>query len=202
MPHPTIDRRYATRELRALDQDGALLIEGYAAIFNAPAEIIPGAWGWWEEILPGAFANCLAQDVRALFNHNANLVLGRTTAGTLALWEDATGLGFRATLPETQAARDLHASISRGDISGCSFSFLPLETRWIERKDEPDLRQVVTIETLFDVGPVTYPAYNDTSVSARSREDYEARERAARAAGGAAGHAARLRYLSTYDKGD
>jgi uncharacterized protein len=145
-------------------------IEGYAAVFNK--ESVRMDW-FVETIAPGAFKNCLAKsDVRCLFNHDSNqLPLGRTKSGTLELREDKKGLWFRCALPDAQHARDLAALIERGDIDGCSFAFTTKAEEWEYSKDDkPDQRILTEVDTLFDVGPVVYPAYPDTSVSARDVE--------------------------------
>lgn len=145
-------------------------IEGYAAVFNQPSEDLGG---FTEVIKPGAFANALSskQDVRCLFNHDANVVLGRTASGTLTLAEDNTGLHFVCDLPDTQSARDIKASIARGDVSQCSFGFCANEQEWNEEKQADGsykvIRSLIDVD-LFDVSPVTYPCYPQTAVSARA----------------------------------
>jgi hypothetical protein len=105
-----------------------------------------------------------------MFNHDPNFVLGRTKAGTLTLTEDEIGLRYDITLPNTLAAKELHESIKRGDISQSSFAFRVVKDSWPSvRSGEMPLRQIEDVE-LFDVSPVTYPAYEDTTVSARARE--------------------------------
>lgn len=144
-------------------QEG-LRFEGYAARFNEWSEDLGG---FRERIAPGAFAKAIAtDDVRALFNHDANYVLGRTGAGTLRLQEDERGLRFEIDAPDAGWARDLHKSVERGDISQCSFAFEVQAEEWArgERLDERTLKEV----KLYDVSIVTYPAYEATSVSARS----------------------------------
>lgn len=161
-------RNLAHAELRAKKTDNG--IEGYAAVFNQLSEDL----GWFREIImPGAFADCLAgnPDVRALFNHDANMVLGRTTAKTLRLKEDSKGLHFDADLPDTQAARDLLTSIERGDISQCSFGFQVRKQKFAEETDESGetnlIRELHAVD-VFDVSPVTFPAYPQTSVDTRA----------------------------------
>jgi len=161
-------RNLAQAQLRA--KAGGKGIEGYAAVFNRPSEDLGG---FTEKIMPGAFSDCLAKDpdVRALFNHDPSLVLGRTTARTLQLDEDDKGLHFSCDLPDTQPARDLLTSISRGDISQCSFGFTVNKQKFSEEKD-PDgdvalIRELHAVD-LFDVSPVTFPAYPQTSVDKRS----------------------------------
>jgi Escherichia/Staphylococcus phage prohead protease len=113
-------------------------------------------------------------DVRCLVNHEADLVLGRTTSGTLELEEDSVGLRFRCELPDTQYARDYYTIIGRGDISQCSFSFsINKESQeWDENGVDDDgkkcvIRTLLNVTHLSDVSAVTYPAYEDTSVVAR-----------------------------------
>lgn len=164
-------RPTGTVEIRAAAADEPKKIEGYAAIFNSPTSI--GGW-FMEQIAPGAFAGALSGDVRALFNHDENLVLGRTTNGTLQLAEDTRGLRYSIDPPDTQVARDLMTSIERGDVSQSSFAFICIRDEW-DYSDDMAVRTVLECE-LFDVSPVTYPAYDDTAVGLRSLE-------AARAAG-------------------
>lgn len=159
-------------------------VSGYAAVFNSLSEDL----GWFREtIRPGAFAKCLQgdPDVRCLFNHDTNVVLGRTRSGTLDLMEDAKGLKFNCLLPETQAARDVRELIKRGDVSQCSFGFYVVEQEWNEKKlpngDMECTRELVEVD-LFDVSPVTFPAYPATSCEARdlwpdgAPEEIEARK--------------------------
>lgn len=166
-------RSFISFEMRATGGSGdadPLVIEGYAAKFNTWSQELPP--GFRETIKPGAFTRAIAegQDVRCLMNHDPSLILGRTKSGTLTLREDTIGLYYRCTLPNTQVARDLHASISRGDIDQCSFSFAALGEDWgNERADNGDwfAARYLSDCDLFDVSPVTYPAYLDTEVNAR-----------------------------------
>ena len=161
-------RNLAQAQLRAKPEGKG--IEGYAAVFNELSEDL----GWFREIImPGAFKDCLATDpdVRALFNHNADMVLGRTTAKTLRLKEDSKGLHFDCDLPDTQAARDLLTSIERGDISQCSFGFTVTKHKIGEEKQDDGEMQLIRelhAVDVFDVSPVTFPAYPQTSVDTRS----------------------------------
>lgn len=134
---------------------------GYAAKYNVPTMI--GSW-FQETIAPGAFADAVANDdVRALFNHDPNYVIGRTASKTLTLSEDTTGLAWRATPPPTTWARDLAASIERGDISGCSFQFICEVDQW-DYSGEVPCRTLIKCG-LVDVSAVTFPAYEDTDVN-------------------------------------
>lgn len=153
-------------EMRVEGDDEASLLTGYAAKFNKWSE--PLYW-FREKIDPGAFADALkTSDVRALKNHDANLILGRSTSGTLRLDENKTGLKFEIDIPDTNTGRDIAKEVRRRDITGCSFSFTVDEDSWkYDAEDGLDERTIIKIGQLFDVGPVTWPAYPDTSVAAR-----------------------------------
>jgi len=152
-------------------EDALPTLRGYAAVFNR--ETVIG--GWFRELIePGAFAKALDRpdDVRAQFNHDSNFVLGRTTAGTLRLFVDDIGLGYEVDLPDTTYGRDLAASVDRGDITQSSFMFETMGEAWDyppKSSGELPLRRVQDVK-LYDVAPVTFPAYADTSVSARAME--------------------------------
>jgi uncharacterized protein len=154
-------------EMRQADGDKPQL-SGYAAVFGEATEI---AGLFKERIAPGAFAEAVKRDdVRALFNHDANFVLGRTTAKTLRLVEDDRGLRYDVDPPDTQWARDLMVSVGRGDVNQSSFAFEVTEEEWdYGKRGEMPLRTIKAVR-LYDVSPVTYPAYESTTVSARSRE--------------------------------
>lgn len=147
--------------------DGNTLI-GHAAMFNSETVI---AGFFREQIAPRAFRKSIKEnDIRALFNHDTNHVLGRNKSGTLRLREDESGLLYEIDLPDTQMARDLWTSIDRGDISQSSFAFDPVK----EQRAEPDEEKGETLPLytikearLYDVSPVTFPAYEDTDVMAR-----------------------------------
>jgi len=161
-----IERRVAT-QLPELRSNGVDVITGYAATFNALSEEL---WGFREQIAPGAFDDVLADDVRALFNHDPNFVLGRTTAKTLAISVDQTGLRNEITPPDTQWARDLMTSMKRGDITQQSFAFTVKNDSW-EWNKETDLvtRTILKLERLYDVSIVTYPAYPQTTAQVIQR---------------------------------
>lgn len=160
---PTLERRsFPVAELRAVEGNEPKIV-GHAAVFETLSEEM---WGFREKIAKGAFSDTLGADVRALWNHDANIVLGRTVAGTLRLAEDDKGLAVEIDPPDTQAARDLLVSIERGDVSQMSFGFFVEKESWEFVKDGPDIRTIEKVN-LFDVSPVTYPAYTDTDVGLR-----------------------------------
>lgn len=153
---------------RAEGEEKAVAIEGYAAVFNSKTSI----GGWFDEVIePGAFSRSLSDngDIRALFNHNWDNVLGRTKSQTLELREDEKGLNFKVELPDTSVARDLTISMERGDINQCSFGFFITDEEW-NYNVEPALRTIKEVE-LFEISIVSIPAYDDTEASlVRSKE--------------------------------
>ena len=164
-------RSMEVRELRAEPVgDGDFpVITGYAAVFDAETNI----GGLFREVIRrGAFGRAIKedQDVRALWNHDPNYILGRTRAGTLRLEEDTHGLKIEIDPPNTQFAQSLVESIRRGDVDQMSFAFVAVEEKWTEKKDAPALRELIDVN-LYDISPVTYPAYDATSVGVRSAED-------------------------------
>lgn len=154
--------------------DGGKTIVGYGAVFYRATDQGTEYRLWKdmvERIKPGAFDRALSerQDVRGLFNHDAARILGRTASGTMRLSIDEIGLRYEIDLPDTQEARDLATLIDRGDITGSSFSFGANKTEWEDMPDGMSVRAIVDLD-LYDVGPVTYPAYEATSAAVRSAE--------------------------------
>jgi uncharacterized protein len=153
-------------ELRVEQRDGKpSLITGYPAKFG---KLSRNLGGFRERINSGAFTRTLAEgaDVRALINHNPDLVLGRSTAGTLRLKEDSIGLRMEIDPPDTQAAHDVMTSISRGDVTHGSFRFRVRDDNW-KTEDGGTVRELQDVD-LADVSVVTFPAYEDTVTSVRS----------------------------------
>jgi uncharacterized protein len=148
--------------------DGSQTIVGYASVF-APAFKSQDMGGWVEEIDRHAFDDCLATnpDVRALFNHDQNWVLGRTKSGTLKLSVDSVGLRYEITpnLESTQS-NDVLAALKRGDIDQSSFAMVCKEDDW-RIEDGGVIRRVLQAD-LYDVSPVTYPAYPDATSGLRA----------------------------------
>lgn len=158
-------------QLRAKDEGDSSkgrVLEGYASVFDQEA-VIGGWFAYREVIRKGAFARAISenQDVRALFNHDADYVLGRTKAGTLTLTEDNHGLKVKADLPDTSFARDLVISMERGDINQMSFGFVVKKETISERDKDMVLREILDVD-LFDISVVTFPAYEGTQVDVRS----------------------------------
>jgi len=159
-------RVYQADALRALaPSDGApSRLVGHAAMFNALSDDLGG---FREQIAPGAFARSLAEhDQRALWQHDPKLVLGRRGAGTLRIAEDDQGLAIEVDLPDTTWGRDAGISIARGDVTQMSFGFFTVADHWEERGGKL-IRTLLDVD-LLEVSPVTFPAYSQTDVSARS----------------------------------
>lgn len=161
-----IERRYTGKPVEIRTTDNSMVISGYAAVFNSFSEDLGG---FVERIAPGAFSNILHDDVRALWNHDPNHVLGRTVSGTLKLRQDEVGLFYEIQPPNTQAARDLRELILRGDVDQSSFGFTIAEDgdTWDRDEDGTVIRTITTVNKLYDVSPATYPAYTETKAQAR-----------------------------------
>lgn len=178
------DRRFTADRLSSVRvtqrANGQKRIVGLASVVydGTPAtefELFPGLV---ERIMPGAFDDVLGDDVRALFNHDPNQVLGRTSAGTLTLNTDAVGLRYEIMPGKTSVAADVIEHVKRGDVSGSSFSFSMEgdgESVFREIGDDLTVREIVKFGRLFDVGPVTFPAYDATTTGLRSEHIAAAR---------------------------
>ncbi|MBU0631005.1 MAG: HK97 family phage prohead protease [Candidatus Margulisbacteria bacterium] len=157
-----MERRYTPGVIEARD-DAAMTITGHAAMFDTSYDL----WGFTERVARGAFKKTLNEaDVAALWNHDANVVLGRNKNGTLRLAEDESGLRYEVDLPDTQAARDLFTLIKRGDVYQSSFAFEIIKDDWQypEREQEGLPLRTIKEVKLYDVSPVTYPASPTTDV--------------------------------------
>ena len=150
-------------------EDGKPFISGYAAVFNRLS--VP-LWGFREKIAPGAFKNSLAsgKNIFALWNHDSNHPVGSTGGGQLKLEEDEKGLRFELEPIDTTAGRDLSEMIRSGVVKGVSFGFRVIKQEWDEADPKNIIRTLVEND-LFEVSPTPFPAYPQTSVSARSAED-------------------------------
>ena len=157
-------QKFETREA----DGGDLFIEGYFSVFNSPYELWEGAT---EIIKPGAFSNCLSQDVRALINHDSTLVLGRTRAGTLTLKQDERGLwGSVKINREDGDAMNLYARGLRGDVDQCSFGFNIKRETFVDLGGDQYRWEIEEVDPLYEVSVCTFPAYQETGVAARQKE--------------------------------
>jgi len=148
---------------------------GYAAKFDEESELL--GWDWVETIEKGAFDDVLGDDVRALFNHDNNLILARSAAGTLTLSVDDIGLKYEYETPDVTYANDLLVNIRLGNINQSSFGFTVEEAEWVKIETDDNftkwVRHIKKVKRLFDVSPVTFPAYSTTEVSVRSFTDFK-----------------------------
>ena len=165
----TVSTEFLTRE------DGEdLKIEGYFAVFDSVYEIGPGMS---ESIAPGAFSKTLSGDIRALTNHDTTLVLGRTKAHTLELREDSHGLWGSIKINRNDAdAMNLYERVKRGDVDQCSFGF-NIRSEDTDIREDGSVHWTLREVDLFEVSACTFPAYEETSISARSEQRDEIKKR-------------------------
>lgn len=165
-----------TRQATGEDEESRTLV-GHAAVFDVWTEIFPG---FEERVAPEAFDNALreGQDVRALFNHNPDFPLARTTNDTLRLSTDNVGLLAEIDLADTSKARDVGESVRRGDVSQMSFGFRTVKDEWENVDGGRVMRRTLTQVDLIDVSPVTFAAYGSTDIAARAVEEYRTALRA------------------------
>jgi len=164
-----VERRIAgSVEVREDGEKQPSKLVGYAALFDKPTELFPGLT---ERVAPGAFTRTLEEgaDVRALVDHDPSKIIGRTKSGTLALQENRKGLKVAIDAADTQAGRDILESVARGDVDQMSFGFRVVKESWEDLKDGSSVRTLEDVD-LFDVSAVTFPAYPDTKIAARSLE--------------------------------
>lgn len=162
--------RTRPEDFKTRDAEGNPIIEGYFAVFNSNYEIFEGAI---ETIAPTAFDNSLSNDVRALINHDTTLVIGRTTNNTLELKVDSRGLWGRIRInPKDTDAMNIHARVERGDVTQCSFGFY-IRSEETDFLDDGTIKWTLTDVDLFEVSCCTFPAYEETSISARKRDAAE-----------------------------
>ena len=160
-------------EVRAATGETPAMIRGYAAVFNQLSVVLYRMFR--EKIAPGAFSETIANDdIRSLWNHNADMVLGRNRNGTLTLREDGTGLFMEVLPPDTQAGRDALISVGRGDVSQQSMMFdvQPYGDEWYEDAEGQIIRTLKRLK-LHEVSPVTFPAYPQTTAEARIDDKFE-----------------------------
>lgn len=164
-----IEKRAFEATIEVRNEGDEPMVRGYASVFDKLSENLGG---FREIIAPGAFDEVLNDDVRALFNHDPNLILARTKSGTLRLSVDDNGLAYEFTPPNTNTGRDLVESMKRGDVSQSSFAFTVDSDEWSEDQEGRVLRTITKMKRLLDVSPVTYPAYPDATVGMRGLDAF------------------------------
>lgn len=174
MDRETRQMRSVASKFETRESEEGLFIEGYFSVFNSTYELWPGAT---ESVAPGAFTNTLCGDIRALIDHETRLVLGRNKSGTLELREDSHGLWGRVKInPNDQDAVNLYERVKRGDVDQCSFGF-DIVKEDTEVRDDGSVHWTIREVKLYEVSVVTFPAYTETSVSARKRDFEEIQKR-------------------------
>jgi len=166
------ERRYFDSTISIEKRDGTdkgRHVEGYAFKFNSLSKDLGG---FQERIAPGALDGVDLSDVVALFNHDKNLILARTSSKTLTLTPDKEGLFYGFDSPETSAGNDLLVSIDRGDVAGSSFAFCVEDDTW-EQVGDVIIRTINKFERVVDVSPVVFPAYDAADVAKRSLEAWK-----------------------------
>lgn len=176
-----MEKRMQKREVRPIltefttrEENGTPTIEGYFAVFNSIYEIAPGMT---ESVAQGAFSDTLSGDIRALTNHDTTLVLGRTKAHTLELKQDEHGLWGKISInPKDADAMNLYERVKRGDVDQCSFGFDIIDEE-TEFRDDDTMHWTIKAVKLYEVSCCTFPAYQETNISARSSEKADLQKR-------------------------
>ena len=158
-------RNFNASELRVENKESREVV-GYGSVFNSLSENLGG---FRERIDERAFDGVLEDDVRALFNHNPDYILGRSTAGTLSLSVDEKGLRYSVNIPETSYGDDLLVSLERGDINQNSFGFIVEEDDWTQDEEGNTIRTIKKVSRLLDVSLVVYPAYPSAKIEKNFR---------------------------------
>jgi HK97 family phage prohead protease len=161
----SVERRYTPLPVEARGDGTKMKIGGYAAVFNRESQNLGG---FVEVVLPGAFNDSKSRgwpDVMARYNHDDNMLLGTSGAGTLTLGVDASGLDYEVNPPASRA--DVYELVTRGDVRKSSFAFRTLQDDWTTNDQGYLLRNLISAQ-LVDVAPVNTPAYTDTSAGKRS----------------------------------
>ena len=167
--------RCVAQQFQTRSANDDLFIEGYFSVFNSEYPLWEGAS---EIVKPGAFTNSVSGDVRALINHDSSLVLGRTKAGTLTLRQDERGLWGSIRINRDDVdAMNLYARVQRGDVDQCSFGFDIKRETFVDLGDGKCRWEIEEVDPLYEVSVCTFPAYTETSVSARKQDLAEIEKR-------------------------
>lgn len=171
--------RCVAQQFQTREASDDLFIEGYFSVFNSEYPLWEGAS---EIVKPGAFTNSVSGDVRALINHDSSLVLGRTKSGTLSLRQDERGLWGSIRINRADVdAMNLYARVQRGDVDQCSFGFEIKRETFVDLGGGKCRWEIEEVDPLYEVSVCTFPAYTETSVSARKQDLAEIEKRRAEA---------------------
>ena len=169
--------RCVAQQFQTRSANDDLFLEGYFSVFNSEYPLWEGAS---EIVKPGAFTNSVSGDVRALINHDSSLVLGRTKAGTLTLRQDERGLWGSIRINRDDVdAMNLYARVQRGDVD--QFGFDIKRETFVDLGDGKCRWEIEEVDPLYEVSVCTFPAYTETSVSARKQDLAEIEKRRAEA---------------------
>lgn len=177
------ERRFTadTMQIRAAEGDeGKTTITGRAVVYNAWVQIGPDSWGWMERFAPGSLTGSLNdENIYATFNHDADNLLGRVSNETLRMIDSAKALTYEIDPNlDTEIGRQVLAFVERQDVRGASFSFRVDSYTMEKKKKKTDMDRVTITEAkLYELGPVTNPAYKQTSAKLRSRIDAQREQR-------------------------
>jgi len=168
-------RYYEFQNLETRNDSDELILEGKFVAYGDIYKVWEGAT---ESVAPGAFRNSISQDVRALYNHNDDIVLGRVSAGTLSLEDRADGLWGKIKINRNDSdAMNAYERIKRGDVTGCSFGF-NIKSETEERREDGSVHWTITeVDPLWEISPTTFPAYEATHVAARKKDLEEIEKR-------------------------
>ncbi len=173
-----IERRYIPDAISTITlrqrEDGGQVLYGFGAVYydGTPRTEFQLRPGLRERIMPAAFERAIQEDdIRALFNHGIDNLLGRTGAKTMRIRNESQGPFYEIDLPETDIGQRVKVNVERGDISGASWGFIvgPGNSEFIQAEDgDGDVRQVYGFARVLDMGPVTFEAYGATTVGVRA----------------------------------
>ena len=167
-----MERRDTNGGISLIHRDDAITgISGLASVYYVEGDSRTEYRLWEgavERIMPGAFDDVMSDDVRGLFNHDPNFVLGRTKSGTMQIRERNDGLHYQIEASDSRQFQDVTAMMQRGDVDGSSFSFTIADEKWSRDEEGTEIREITAIKRLYDVGPVAFPAYEGSSSQARS----------------------------------
>ena len=161
-------RNFKIKNISTRADGTSRIISGYFAVFNDLYQVWDGAY---EAIAPGAFKDALKGDIRALYNHNDDVILGRTSAYTLTLKEDHEGLYGEIIINESDAqAMNVYARVQRRDVTGASIGFVIEEEEQTTRPDGTALWTIIKINPLIEVSICPFPASESTHIEARGKQ--------------------------------
>tara|TARA_R110000823_G_scaffold32104_1_gene90685 strand:- start:330 stop:932 length:603 start_codon:yes stop_codon:yes gene_type:complete len=166
------EKRYITGSIEIEKRDGdteSRTISGYAVVFDKKSSVLGGKnWGFIETVARSAFDGVDLSGVIATFNHNFDNVMARADSNSLNLTIDTIGLKYSFEAPNTTSGNDLLENIRNKNVKGSSFMFTVLEQKWTYKEEGTDEREIIQVDELFELGPVTIPAYPDTTAAQRS----------------------------------